>query len=416
MKDTELYARLLGLASPWQVTDVTFLPQQRSVTVKVAADEGAQWCCPQCGHPSPGYDKRTREWRHLDTMQFKTLLEAEVPRVQCPEHGVLQVKVPWAEAGSGFTALFEAMAVFWLKQASTKAVASALGLSWNAVDGIMQRAVRRGLARRGELQPERLSIDETSFQKRHEYVTVVTDQATGHVIHVADDRTTASVESFYSSLTEAQRAGIEAVAMDMWPAYIKATRAQVPEADTKIAFDKFHVAKYLGDGVDKVRRQEHRHLLGEGDATLRGSRYQWLRNPRNMSEAQANHFATLRDSHLKTARAWAMKEMAMDIWRYQARSWAVKAWQRWFAWAQRCRLAPMKKVAATLKAHLWGILNAMSLGVHNGHAESNNARIQRIKARACGFRNRERFRHAIYFHCGGLNLMPDGIDQTWLPT
>lgn len=107
---------------------------------------------------------------------------------------------------------------------------------------------------------------------------------------------------------------------------------------------------------------------------------------------------------------------AMDIWRYQSRGWAVKTWERWFAWAQRCRLAPMKKVTATLRAHLWGILNATHLDVHNGHAESTNARIQRIKARACGFRNRERFRTAIYFHCGGLDLKLEGVDQAWLPT
>jgi len=416
MKDTELYARLLGLQAPWHVTDVVFNPQQHSVTVSVSSDAGWQWVCPHCGQAVPRYDKRTRQWRHLDTMQFKTLLEADVPRVQCPEHGVLQVHVPWAEPGSGFTALFEAMAIFWLKQASTKAVADALGLSWNAVDGIMQRAVQRGLARRAELAPKYISVDETSFQKHHEYVTVVTDQQKGDVIHVADERTRDSLESFYTGLSDEQRTGILAVAMDMWPAYIKATQVHVPDADDKIAFDKFHVAKYLGDGVDKVRREEHRRLLSEGDTSLKGSKYQWLRNPANMSAAQQNHFAVLRDSNLKTARAWAMKEMAMDIWRYQRRAWAEKAWDQWFAWAQRCRLAPMKKVAATLKEHLWGILNAMRLGVHNGHAESTNSKIQRIKARACGFRNRKRFRNAIYFHCGGLDLMPEGADQMWLPT
>ena len=416
MKDIELYARLLGLQAPWGVRDVVFNPQQRSVTVFVSSDADAQWCCPQCGEAVPGYDKRTRQWRHLDTMQFKTVLEAEVPRVKCPEHGVIQVKVPWAEAGSGYTALFEALAVYWLKQASIAAVAQALGLSWNAVDGIMQRAVRRGLARRAELKPEHLSVDETSFQKRHEYVTVVTDQDTGHIIHVADERTTESLEQFYAGLSEAQRSGIQTVAMDMWPAYIKATRAHVPDADNKIAFDKFHVAKYLGDGVDKVRRQEHRQLQRQGDRTLTGSKYQWLRNPHNMSREQAAQFVGLRDSHLKTARAWAMKEMAMDIWRYRTRGWAIKIWHRWFSWAQRCRLEPMKKVAATLKAHFWGIVNAIMLSVHNGHAESANARIQKIKARACGFRNRERFRNAIYFHCGGLDLTPEGIDRMWLPT
>lgn len=416
MNDTELYAKMLGLQNPWQVTAVDFNPLQRAVTVFVAAAQDWQWTCPHCGQPVPRYDKRRRQWRHLDTMQFKTLLDAEVPRVQCPEHGVMQVQVPWAEPGSGFTALFEAMVIYWLKQASTKAVAEALELSWNAVDGIMQRAVRRGLARRADLAPEHLSVDETSFQKHHEYVTVVTDQHDGRVLYVADERTRESLETFYAGLSAPQRAGIRAVAMDMWPAYINATRAYVPEADRKIAFDKFHVAKYLGDGVDKVRREEHRRLLREGDTSLKGSKYQWLRNPGNMSRDQTNAFAALRDSHLKTARAWAMKEMAMDIWRYQRRGWAEKAWREWLGWAQRCRLAPMQKVAGTIKQHLWGILNAIVLGVHNGHAESTNSRIQRLKARACGFRNRERFRNAIYFHCGGLDLMPEGAEGKWLPT
>lgn len=241
--------------------------------------------------------------------------------------------------------MFEALAIHWLKQASTQAVAQALDLSWNAVDGIMQRAVRRGLSRRAALTPGYLSVDETAFQRRHEYVTVVTDQQAGHVIHVADERTRDSLASFYAELSDAQRAGVRAVAMDMWPAYIKAARDHVPDADWKIAFDKFHIAKYLGDGVDRVRREEHRRLLRDGDTSLKGSKYQWLRNPANMSRAQQHHFAALRDSNLKTARAWAMKEMAMDIWRYQRRGWAEKAWARWFGWAQRCRLAPMKRVA-----------------------------------------------------------------------
>ena len=176
------------------------------------------------------------------------------------------------------------------------------------------------------------------------------------------------------------------------------------------------VVKYLGDGVDKVRREENRRLMRTGDITLKGTKYKWLRNPTHMTRAQKNEFGVLRDSHLKTARAWAMKEMAMDIWRYQRRGWAEKAWQEWLGWAQRCRLEPMKKVARTIKTHLWGIMNAIVLGVHNGHAESANSRIQRIKSRACGFRNRERFRNAIYFHCGGLDLLPEGVEGKWLPT
>lgn len=128
-----------------------------------------------------------------------------------------------------------------------------------------------------------------------------------------------------------------------------------------------------------------------------------------MSRTQKHHFAALRDSHLKTARAWAMKESAMDLWHYQSRTWAEKSWKQWIGWAQRCRLEPMKKVGKTVQRYLWGILNAIVLNANNGPAESMNAKIQRVKRQACGFRNRERFRNAIYFHCGGLDLYPETL-------
>src|SRR5690606_22817775 len=201
--------------------------------------------CPKCGQVCPGYDRRPRRWRHLDTCQLKTVLEADVPRVECNEHGVVTVSVPWAEPGSGFTALFEALIIDWLKEASIQAVARQLKLSWNAIDGVMQRAVKRGLARRTTRSPEYLSVDETAFARRHEYVTVVTDQQRGVVLHVADDRKTQSLSAYYAELDVEQKANIKAVAMDMWPAYISATEAHIPQAREKIAFDKFHIAKYL---------------------------------------------------------------------------------------------------------------------------------------------------------------------------
>lgn len=405
MRDTDLYAQILGLQAPWYVSAVLLNRSDSNVTVQVAA-HSVQWCCPRCNKPSPRYDKRICRWRHLDTMQYHTILEAQVPRVKCDEHGVLMVNVPWAESGSGYTALFESVVIDWLRRSDLQAVAQMLGLSWGVVDRIMQRAVRRGLARREELYPVNISVDETSFQKRHEYVTVVTDQDSSRVLYVADDRNTQSLDGFYRTLTRQQRAGIRSVAMDMWPAFIRATVTAVPDAISKIAFDKFHVAKYLGDALDRVRRAEHKGLQQKGDRRLNGTRYQWLTNPLNMSREQKQHFVQLRQSTLRTARAWAMRQEAMSLWDYKSRSWAQKGWSRWLGWAQRCRLAPMKKVGQTIKRHLWGIVNAIVLKSHNGHSESMNSRIQRIKRRACGFRNRERFRTAIYFHCGGLDLYP----------
>jgi transposase len=409
MRDRDLYAQILGIKSPWQVTDVELELADEQVIVHVEQKAGTKQCCPSCGEMSPGYDSRRRSWRHLDTCQYRTILVADVPRVKCKEHEVVTVSVPWAEPGSGFTAMYEALVVDWLKEASISAVSRLMGLSWNAIDGIMQRAVTRGLARREAISPTHIGVDETAFKKRHDYVTVVSDQDAGTVLHVGSDRKKATLNTWYSSLTEEQREAIESVSMDMWPAFINATLESLPDAKDKIAFDKFHVAKYLGEAVDKVRRQEHKALMAEGSDSLKGSKYDWLYNPRNMTRKQKLRFKSLRDSTLKTARAWAIKELAMSLWQYVSKTWAEKGWKRWLSWAVRCRLDPIKEVAKTIKAHLWGILNAVVLKVSNGPAEGLNSRIKMIKVRSRGFRNKERFANAIYFHLGGLNLYPEGV-------
>ena len=316
------------------------------------------------------------------------------------------VRVPWAEPGSRFTALFEALAIDWLQAASTAAVSRRLGLTWDELDGIQARAVRRGLARRKREVVRRIGVDETSFQKRHEYVTVVCDLERPRVLHVADGRGQEALDGFYEGLDEEQLAGIEAVAMDMWWPYIKATLAHVPGAERKVAFDKFHVVKHLNDAVNDVRKHEHRELRSEGDDRLKGTRYLWLQSPEKMSRSRRRRFEQLRHANLKVARAWAIKETARDLWGYVRRGWAKKAWGKWLRWVARCRLDPLRKVGQTLKDHLWGILNAIVLRATNAVAESLNAKIQWIKKTACGFRNRQRFRNAIYFHCGGLDLYP----------
>jgi transposase len=405
MRDKELYAAILGIRSPWQVTSVELAAKEEEVRVLIEMKD-TRLRCPECGEPCPGYDTRRRSWRHLDTCQYKTILVADVPRLECPTHGVRQIDVPWAEPGSGFTALMEALVIDWLKEASIKAVARLMDLTWDQVDGIMQRAVRRGLARREALQPERIGIDETSFQKRHEYVTVVTDLDTSKVLYVADDRKKESLQGFFDELEPMDLLRLEAVSMDMWGPYISVVEENLHGAERKICFDKFHVAKYLGEAVDKVRRQEQREQLSEGDRSLVGTRSAWLRNPEHMDTESRGFLERVKRLALRTARAWALKEHAMCLWQYTKRGWARKAWQAWIAWAQRTRLEPIKRVARMIRDHLEGILNAIVLGATNAAAESVNARIQRVKRMACGFRNRQRFRNAIYFHLGGLDLRP----------
>ena len=411
MRDKQLYSKILDIKKPWSVEDVELSVTEGHVKVFIQNSGKKAGKCSVCNKRCPGYDQVIQKWRHLDTCQFQTILVASVPRTKCPEHGVLATRVPWAESGSRYTALFEALIIDWLKEATTKAVAQQMQLSWNAIDGIQQRAVKRGLKRRKNKPPKRIAVDETSFQKRHEYVTVVTDHIEGVVTHVSDDRKSDSLNEYFNTLTEEEKEGIECVTMDMSKAYIKSVKQNVPEADQRIAFDKFHIAQSLGKSVNKVRVDEHITLMREGSEILKGTRYNWLTNPENMTDEQWDNFEPLRNSKLKTARAWAIRELAMSLWDYKSRAWAIKAWKRWLSWAQRCRIEPIKKVARMIKEHLWGIINAIVLNANNGRAEGINSKIQGLKSRACGYRNRDRYKTAIYFHLGGLDLYPTGLNR-----
>jgi len=171
-------------------------------------------------------------------------------------------------------------------------------------------------------------------------------------------------------------------------------------------FDKFHVAGHLGEAVDRVRRREHKALKAEGDERLTGTKYDWLRNPTSMDGKQRREFAELRNSELKTARAWALKETAMSLYNYVYEKPARKHFQWWYSWAVRSRLQPIKEVARMLKRRFENIITYVRHQITNAASESLNAKIQWVKYTARGFRNKQNFIHAIYFHCGGLDLAP----------
>jgi transposase len=406
MRDRELYAKILGLPEPWIVVDVELDLNGQSVVVRLGRRDGASLACPECGLACPGYDTQPRRWRHLDTCQFQTVLEADVPRCSCPAHGVKQVRVPWAEPGSRFTALFERLAIDWMQEAGRSATARQLGLTWSEADGIMQRAVDRGLARRPATLTPVLGVDEKSFQGR-EFVTVVCDLDGGTVLHVADGRGSDALKSCYQAMTDEQRKAVQAVAMDMHQPYVLATQSALPDAT--IVFDKFHIAKLAGVAVDQVRRQEAKILAEEGDERLKGTRYSWLRNPLGEDAEQRKRFEPLRNSNLKTARAWAIKETLMDFFRYSRESTARTFFQDWFSWASRSRLKPITRLAHTLKSRLSTLLNYCRWPITNAASEALNSKIQWIKYTARGFRSREGFRRAIYFHCGALDLYPQSF-------
>jgi transposase len=407
MNDKNLYEKILGLTAPWYVTDVHLDLSSHTVTISVDHAINTTFCCPECKQQGPIHDHRVKRWRHLPTCHLRTIIEARTPRITCPTHGVRQIDVPWADGQSSFTALFESLVIHWLQEASISAVSNLMDLSWDQTDLIRHRAVQRGLARRKQRKTSAIGIDETSFQKRHEYVTVVVDQNSHTVLEIIDNRTQESLQTHLQSLPVAQREAIQTVSMDMWDPYIAAVRNTFADWEQKICFDRFHIASHFGKALDKVRAVEHRALLEKnGNSILKNTKHQWLRNSGRIDNRSRRGFLELTRKNLKTARAWAIKETAADLWDYTTPGHAHNGWNRLIRWMRRSRLAPMKRLSNTISNYLWGIINAIMYNITNATSEAINSRIQWIKKMACGFRNRSRFREAILFHLGGLDLLP----------
>jgi len=405
MDELNLYEQILDLPPPWFVEDVRLNKKTENVDIFVSCDLDIALNCPKCNAPCPRYDNRKRSWRHLDTCQYQTMIHACIPRVKCGTHGVIQIKTPWAEQNSRFTASFESSVINWLKETSINAVSRRFRLSWNAVDGIMNRAVKRGLACRRRSSVKHLAVDEVSSKKGHKYVTIISNEK-GEVIDVTDDRKKESLISFYKSLTKRDLENIETVSMDMSQSYIFATKECVENWESKICFDRFHVMQDLNKAVNQVRKSEMRTIPQPFREPLHKSRFCWLRSQATLKINHKQQIRELESIAIKTARAWSIRQYAGNIWDYRSRYWATKAWMKWYDWAIRSRLQPVKTAAASIKKNLWGIVNAIIHNKNNAGAEGINSQIKVLKVKARGFKNKERFKASIMFHFGGLDLYP----------
>src|SRR5215469_2662556 len=407
-----LYEDIVGVQTPWVVTAVTKDEKLRKITVRIEHDPKAVINCPICDRYTKLHDHRMRVLRYLDTCQYETFLAVHVPRVRCKKDGVQQIAIPYAEKHSRFTSRFESAIIIWLQDSPISAVAENFRLSWDEVDGIMQRAVNRGLSRRKEIKVKNLGIDETSYQKGHKYSTIILDKDSDSVLDVLDDRKAETLETWLKTQKTADLSGLESISMDMWDAYIKAVKAVIPEWEQIISFDRFHVSKHINEALDKVRRREHASFLKlTGESPLSKTRFQWLINSNRTDnrDGKRREFLNLSKLNLETARAWRIKEAANSLWDFVYMGVAEAAWKKLLRWISLCRIPEMIKAGKTIRNYFWGILNAIRLKATNGLVEAKNNSIQRIKRMACGFRNRDRFRNAILFHLGNLDLSPSTI-------
>ena len=404
MKDTALYEQLLGLKSPWSVKSVDLSLTEQRVVVEVVLKRGLAWVDPTDNTKRAHINGwRERQWRHLDTCQFETLIKARVPQLKVSNGTVEELAVPWAERYSRVTALMEGFVIKLLEACpTTKSVCSLTRLSWSTVNAIMVSAVERGMLRRSEESVPHIGIDEKSSERGHTYISVLTDIGHSRVLDVVPERKLKAAKKLLETLSPAQRSSVEAVAMDMWPAFMSAAQECLPQAD--IVHDRFHVSKYLGKAVDAVRKQEHSRLSKTGSSPLTGSKYAWLKHYTDGRSAEAVSFRALNQLNLKTSRAWRIKETFIQFWSYHYKEAARRFFNAWSNNAMRSRLEPVKKVVRMLRRHMQGLLNYSRHRITNACAEGFNSAIQLIKANARGFRNFTNYRARILFQCGKLDM------------
>jgi transposase len=401
----EFYAESLNVRPPWEVVEIAIIEEKRTVEVRVECSEKVAWSDPDTGQQATIHGWRERRWRHLDTCEFETWIVARVPRIKLSSGEIVTVKVPWAESLGRFTIAMERRIIHILQECPSVTRAARLaGITRDQAEGVMRRAVERGIDRREQTPLELVGIDEKAIRKGHRYASVLCDLVEGNVIEVVEGRTKEAASKMLSSLPESVSETIEAVTMDMWPAYIGAVETELPDAT--IVFDRFHIKQYLNKGVDLVRRQEHRQLSAVGLTLLTGTKYQWLRTHEDMRLKSEVEFRELLVHNLQTGTAWGLKEMFDHFWTYKSTAWAMRFFYNWIDTVTESGLKPMMKVAETLRKHMAGILNYIAYPITNASAEGINSLIQGLRTAARGLPVFENFRARILFHLGGLNLDP----------
>ena len=361
----------------------------------------------ECDSECQLYDKSpSRTWRHLDTMQFATHLHSSTPRTKCSKHGVKTIALPWANKHSGFTLMFEAFAIKVLQASrSTQDAAQLLNLNWHQIQSIMDKAVARGLERREAEEVAWIGMDEKSFRKGHNYISVINDLENMRVLEVVEGREgNAASELITKALDKKQREMVCGVCIDMSAPYSKAIRELLVHAD--IVHDKFHISKHLNEAVDKTRRQEHAKLQKKGDQTLTKTKYLWLTGMDHLSDESMRKINYLKQSELEVSKAWYLKELFKHFWDRRDKAYAEQYFEFWLKEVNKAKVSSMKKVARMLKRHLSNILTYFESYLTNAYSEGINSKIQALKANARGFRNFSNYRARILFFCGKLSMTP----------
>lgn len=402
MRITTLLRSLLGLEET-RVLDVSF--DELGLVIDVAPS-WRRGRCSECGESCPGYDRdRGRRWRHLDLAGMTLHLRYDTRRVECPQCGVKVERLPWAETSSWFTRPFEDHVGYLAQRCDKTTVSDMMRVAWDTVGTIIQRVVAR------RQRPDvldgltHIGVDELSYRRHHEYITVVVDHRRGHVVWAHPGKNADTLKAFFAELGTERCAKLEAVTIDMSGAYIKAVTECSPQA--QIVFDRFHVQRLVQDAVDEVRRDEARAAVSDDERKeLKGTRWSLLKSFWNLSLFDSNRLAMLQRDNKRLYRAYLLKEAMVGVLDCRADWFARQKLDEWVRWARRSRLEPFKRVAATIREHADGILAYVRSGLSNGRTEGLNGKARTITRRSYGFHSAHGLIALLKLCCSGIHLYP----------
>jgi transposase len=402
-----LFAKALKLESPWEVKRIEFNEEEKELKIFIDFPRGSTFKCPKCGREARVYDTKEKRWRHLNFFQYKCYLIVRVPRIKCKKDGILQVELPWARSGADFTFLFESFAMTLCREMPVNKVSKIIGEDDNKLWRMMRYYVEEARKLEDYSEVKSIGMDETSKKKRHDYVTIVADLNKRKTIFVAEGRGAEVVEKFKEDLVVhgGFPEDITNASIDMSPAYIKGINDNFTNAE--ITFDKFHIMKILNEAVDKVRKSE----VKEQDI-LRSTRYIWLRNRGNLTEAQKETLMAIESMprlNLKTVRAMHIRENFQEIYKEKGREGFERALKKWYFWATHSRIEPIKEAAKTIKRHWDGVIRWYESRINNGILEGLNSLIQAAKAKARGYKTFMNFETIIYLLTGKLDFSRVGL-------
>lgn len=393
MLNVNIWRRILGLNRATVIEEIDFDEDANSVVVHVRPRRETKRRCGRCGVRAPGYDQGEgrRNWRALDLGTLMCHLQADSPRVNCPEHGPTVAQVPWARHSAGHTKEFDDQLAWLVTHTPKSTVVELMRVAWRTVGSIISRVVDEGRAAHDPFDGlTRIGIDEISYKKGHRYLTIVVDHDSGRLVWAAVGRDKATLNTFFDLLGDERSAKIRLVSADgaSWIGDVVKERC----ANATLCIDSFHVCQWASKALDEVRRdvwnEAKKGGMTQHAKQLKGCRYALWKKPEDLTTRQEAKLAWIAKVNSPLYRAYLMKEQLRIAIRTKG-VLAITMLDDWLAWAQRCQIPAFVELGRKIKRNILGIEAAMLNNLSNALVESTNTKLRVLHRMAFGFKEPE---------------------------